>query len=118
MRTFPPRAFPNSSIRRNPAAMGSLRQNRPISCKRQPSVAELIRRRGHKTLIIDVGILGEPKLKPDIPREEIAHAAVADLVELVKKKDRGEAVKAMSIGAPIVLARLLDDKKIDGVISL
>lgn len=81
-------------------------------------VAELIRRRGHKTLIIDVGILGEPKLKPDILREEIAHAAVADLVELVKKKDRGEAVKAMSIGAPIVLARLVEEKKIDGVISL
>ena len=81
-------------------------------------VAEQIRARGHRTLVIDVGALEPPKLAPDISREEIARAAGADLAALVAKKDRGESVAAMSKGAPIVLAKLVEEKRIDGVISL
>ncbi len=81
-------------------------------------VANLIKQRGHQVLVIDTGTLDAPKLKPDITRFEVAAAAGADLNALVAKKDRGEAVAAMSRGAPVVLARLLADKRIDGVISL
>jgi uncharacterized protein (UPF0261 family) len=81
-------------------------------------VAEYIRKRGHKALVIDVGILEAAKLKPDITREEVAAAADEDLAELVAKHDRGQAVKAMSVGAPIILSKLEREGKIDGVISL
>src|SRR5436309_5930954 len=81
-------------------------------------VAEQIRQRGHKCLVIDVGVLDQAQLKPDITRFEVAQAAGKDLNALVAKRDRGEAVAAMSRGAPIVLSRLVADKKIDGVISL
>jgi len=81
-------------------------------------VAEQIRQRGHTTLVIDTGTLEPPKLKADITRLDVAAAAGVDLAALVTKRDRGEAVKAMSEGAPIVLARLVQEKKIDGVISL
>src|SRR5437899_4123837 len=81
-------------------------------------VADLIRQRGHSVLVIDVGTLDEPKLKPDITRHEVAVAAGVDLAALVAKRDRGEAVTAMSCGAPIVLARLAAERRIDGVISL
>jgi uncharacterized protein (UPF0261 family) len=81
-------------------------------------VADIIRQRGHKTLIIDVGALEPPKLKPDISREEIAAAAGVDLAAIVARKDRGEAIKVMGQGAPIVLTRLLHEGKIQGVISL
>jgi uncharacterized protein (UPF0261 family) len=81
-------------------------------------VAELIRKRGHQTLVIDVGALEEPKLKPDVTRAEVARAAGADLEQLVARRDRGEMIKMMSQGAPIVLTRLWQEKKIDGVISL
>jgi uncharacterized protein (UPF0261 family) len=81
-------------------------------------VAEQIRQRGHRTIVIDTGTLEPPKLKADITRQEVAAAAGVDLPALVAKRDRGEAVKAMSEGAPIVLARLVEEKKIDGVISL
>ncbi|MDB6027344.1 MAG: hypothetical protein JWM68_3567 [Verrucomicrobiales bacterium] len=81
-------------------------------------VAEQIQKRGHKYFVIDVGTLGEPKLKPDVTREEVlAHAGV-QLATLLKKNDRGEAVLAMSQGAPVVLAKLVAEKKVDGVISL
>jgi uncharacterized protein (UPF0261 family) len=81
-------------------------------------VADLIRKRGHKTLVIDVGALEPPKLKPDVTREEVAAAAGADLNALVARRDRGDTIKAMSQGAPIVITRLVHQGKIDGVISL
>src|SRR5437870_9510600 len=81
-------------------------------------VADRIRQRGHQVLIIDVGALGEPGLKPDITRREVAAAAGVDFDALVAKRDRGETVAAMSRGAPIVLSRLVAEKKIEGVISL
>jgi uncharacterized protein (UPF0261 family) len=81
-------------------------------------VAELIRAHGHTALVIDVGTLEPPKIKADISREEVAKAAGFDLAALVARRDRGEAVTAMSKGAPIILSRLLAEKQIDGVISL
>jgi len=81
-------------------------------------VADLIRQQGHDVLIIDVGTLEAPKITPDISRAEVAAAAGVDLAALVAKRDRGEAVAAMSRGAPIILAKLAAEKRIDGVISL
>jgi len=81
-------------------------------------VAEQIRQRGHKVLVIDTGTLEPPKLKPDITREQVAAAASVDLGSVVAKRDRGEAVEAMSRGAPALLLKLAEEKKIDGVISL
>ena len=80
-------------------------------------VARLVRERGHQTLLIDVGTLEAPRLAPDIPRSEIAAAAEADLAAIVEQRDRGRAVAAMARGAPLVLARLQQEGRIDGVIS-
>ncbi len=81
-------------------------------------IAEIIRKRGHRVLLIDVGPLAEPTLKPDISCEEVAKESDIDLVGLRARHDRGEAVLAMSQAAPILLSRLWQEKKIDGVISL
>ena len=81
-------------------------------------VANLIRQRGHQALVIDTGTLAAPTLPPDITRQEIAVAGGADLATLVARRDRGEAVAAMSRGAPVVLAKLVAERRIDGVISL
>ncbi len=81
-------------------------------------VAGLIRQHGHQILVIDTGTLDEPKLKPDITRHEVAAAAGINLAALVAKRDRGEAVLAMSQGAPVILARLVRENQIAGVISL
>lgn len=81
-------------------------------------VADQIQRRGHKVLVIDVGALGEPRLKPDITRHDVAAAAGVNLDVLVSRRDRGETVAAMSRGAPVVLGRLVTGKRVAGVISL
>lgn len=81
-------------------------------------VADLIRERGHRPLIIDVGTLEPPKLQPDISREAVLQAAGQSLTDLQSRKDRGESVSAMSRGAPVVLSQLVREGKISGVISL
>ena len=81
-------------------------------------VADIIRARGHRTLIIDLGTDGEPQIAPDISREEAAALAGIDLAPIVARHDRGEAVAAMSKVAPVVLGKLQGEGKIDGVISL
>jgi uncharacterized protein (UPF0261 family) len=81
-------------------------------------VASLIRERGHQVLLIDVGTLEAPKLAADVGREVVAQAAGADLAAIVVRRDRGEAVAAMTQGAPIVLADLQRQGRINGVISL
>ena len=81
-------------------------------------VADLIRARGHTALLIDVGSGGPPVVAPDVSREDVAAAAGLDLAPLIEKKDRGECVVAMSKAAPVLLAKLAAEGKIDGVISL
>lgn len=81
-------------------------------------IANLIRSKGHQTLIIDVGALEPPTLRPDITREEVARAGEVDLASLFAKKDRGETVTAMAGAAAVLLKQLQERGKIDGVISL
>lgn len=81
-------------------------------------VAEQIRSRGHRALLIDVGTGGEPGVTPEIDRFTVAAAAGLDLVSLLAKQDRGECVAAMSEAAPLLVARLAAEGRIDGIISL
>jgi len=81
-------------------------------------VADLIKARGHETVVIDVGTDRPPLLQPDISREEVAAMAALDLKGLIDRHDRGECVGAMAKAAEIVLSRLQSEGKIDAVISL
>ena len=73
---------------------------------------------GAQTLLINVGVLGSAALMPDVTAEDVARAGGADLAALVDKKDRGEAVAAMSRGAAVLLPQLHAAGKFDAVIAL
>ncbi|HDZ20418.1 hypothetical protein LCGC14_0161780 [marine sediment metagenome] len=81
-------------------------------------VKDCIESRGHKTLLIDVGVLGKPAIKPDVTRAEVAKAGGADINKLVADKDRGRAVAAMSEGAAALLPKLYAEGKFDGVLAM
>jgi uncharacterized protein (UPF0261 family) len=81
-------------------------------------VAEIIRSRGHQTLLIDTGSAEPPQVKPDVSREEVAAANGVDLAGILERKDRGEAVTAMAGAAAVYLAKLVSDGRVQGVISL
>ena len=65
-----------------------------------------IESQGVATLVIDVGVFGQPPFAPDIAAAEVARAGGADLAALAAAGDRGKAVAAMSAGAAVVLKRL------------
>ena len=52
-------------------------------------VKERIEEQGLETFIIDVGVLGEPELTPDLSRQEVAKAAGADSTSQTKKRRAG-----------------------------
>ncbi|MDG2256171.1 MAG: Tm-1-like ATP-binding domain-containing protein [Opitutaceae bacterium] len=81
-------------------------------------VAEQIRAHGFDTLLIDVGTGGSPKIKPDVSRQQVAESAKIDLDALIQRKDRGECVSSMSTAIPVLLAQLVEEGRIDGIISL
>lgn len=81
-------------------------------------IAARIRARGHRVLMIDVGTGALPTVTPDVTREEVAAAAGLDLAALMARGDRGECVVAMAKAAPVLLAKLVEEGRIDGVISL
>jgi uncharacterized protein (UPF0261 family) len=81
-------------------------------------VKEEIENRGHHALVINVGVVGEPSFKPDIPAETVAQASGVSLKELRDKADRGLAIEAMLKGIVKVVEELYDQDKIDGIISM
>ena len=85
-------------------------------------IKEEIERKGHRTIVIDVGVLGKPLIKADIPREEVARAAGKKLLELVvaaeKGADRAQATNVMIRGVEKIVKELCSKGKLDGIISL
>jgi len=81
-------------------------------------VAEKIRSLGHTPVLIDVGSYGDPQVKPDYTRFDVADAAGKDLKELYAAQDRGACVVAISEAIPIFISQLQEEGKIDGIISL
>lgn len=82
-------------------------------------VKGLIEAKGHRTLAIDTGVLGEPKgIAPDVGADEVARAGGSSLVELRAAKDRGKAMQAMSRGAAALVRRLYDEGRFDGIFGM
>lgn len=81
-------------------------------------VKEAIEERGHNTLVINTGIIGEPSFEADIPAAEVAEAGGSSLATLREKADRGEAIGVMTEGVAVVIQELFDKGQVDGVFSM
>jgi len=78
----------------------------------------LIRDRGHKVLIADIGILGKPYLEADIPRHEIASAGGEDIESLKKKGDESFAQEIMAAGLKKILLPMVESGRIQGLLAI
>jgi len=81
-------------------------------------VKSVIEQRGLSVLLINTGVMDEPRLAPEISSEEVARAGGTTLAVLRERKDRGEAMKVMAAGAAAVAARLHQEGKIDGILGM
>jgi uncharacterized protein (UPF0261 family) len=77
-----------------------------------------IREHGVDVILVDAGVLGDPSVRPDVTREEVARAGGADHASLVAAADRGAAIEAMGRGAAEVVKRLHAEGRLDGAASI
>jgi len=80
---------------------------------------EQILARGHEVLAINTGVFGTTDLfDVDVEADELVAAGGGDLGNLREKKDRGEAMKVLTAAAPLVVRRLYDEGRFDGIIGM
>lgn len=81
-------------------------------------IKRLIEAEGLKTLVVDFGVMGAPAFTPDITRAEVAQAGGGDLAQLATGDHKDAAMEAMASGLAVVVRRLFDAGKLDGIISM
>ena len=82
-------------------------------------VRERILERGHRVLTVNTGVLGSTELFPvDVEADQVARAGGTDLERLRQERDRGEAMRVMTAGAPAVLTSLHEQGRIDAVLGM
>ena len=73
---------------------------------------------GGKALIIDLGLVGEPGIAPDISKAEIIAAGGGSLDELLKDPSREKANPFVVTGATKLLKSAQEEGKVHGVVAL
>ena len=81
-------------------------------------IKKLIEQEGLNTLVVDFGVMGQPLFEPDIKRAEVVQAAGGDLAYLASGDHKDEAMKTMATGLTVVIRRLFDESKLDGIIGM
>jgi uncharacterized protein (UPF0261 family) len=81
-------------------------------------VKDLIQGEGLDTLVVDFGVMGQPAFEPDVRRDEVARAGGGDLVYLASGEHKDEAMQVMSTGLAVVIRRLYDEGKLDGILGM
>lgn len=77
-----------------------------------------IERRGHRALVINTGVIGEPAFAPDVSAADVAQAGGASLEDLRGQADRTHTMQAMTQGIAVVARNLYDAGKFDAVLAL
>jgi len=77
-----------------------------------------IERRGFGAFVIDTGVIGEPGIRPDIDRAQVAAAGGVPLAELAAAGDRGKAMAVMAAGAAKIVRQAAFRGDIHGLIGM
>ena len=79
----------------------------------------LIEQRGHKTLLLDMSMRGEPQIPADIPSEEVARAGGTSIEEIrTSAGGRSEKTAIMIRGAIRKVIELHQEGKLDGIVGV
>jgi uncharacterized protein (UPF0261 family) len=81
-------------------------------------VREQIERLGEKALIVDVGVVGKPAIEADVSRQAVAEAGGTPLANLLENPDREVAAPVMAEGATRIIAQLVEQGKVHGILSM
>jgi uncharacterized protein (UPF0261 family) len=79
---------------------------------------KIIEDMGVSTLVVDFGVMGKPAFDPDVKRDEVAAAGGGELSKLSSGSHKDEAMKVMAKGLAVVVKKLYDQGKLDGILGM
>ncbi len=79
---------------------------------------DLIRWKGHRALVIDVGTLGAAEIPADIDRDAVARAAGTSLAEILARGSKNDAILAMRDGLTAIVRDLVRSGQAQGILGL
>ena len=80
-------------------------------------LARLIKKKGHKTIIMDVGVLGQAPFEPDISKDQVARKAGVTVEDVIALGHESTAMGKMTEGAYKILEALNKKESVDGVLA-
>lgn len=80
-------------------------------------VAGLIRARGYRAIVVDVGVVEPPSTNPDVDREQVMEAA-GMVPSHLRSLRRDQVMEAMGRGAGEILRQMHERGELDGVLAL
>ncbi|MBN2062343.1 MAG: Tm-1-like ATP-binding domain-containing protein [Deltaproteobacteria bacterium] len=80
---------------------------------------QLIEKRGHRAIVMDVGVLGDIPFKPTISREQVAEASGSSLRELLdcRENEPKSVMDQMAKGASRLVKEFYRKGELDGLVS-
>jgi uncharacterized protein (UPF0261 family) len=78
----------------------------------------LIEERGHRSIVIDCGILGKSSYQVDVGPDEVARAAGETLEKIRILGSEAKAVERMAAGVTRIVSELHRGGKVDGILAL
>ncbi|MFN2291930.1 MAG: Tm-1-like ATP-binding domain-containing protein [Anaerolineae bacterium] len=77
-----------------------------------------VQSRGAQVWIVDPGVLGEPAIKADFAREQVARAGGGELTALIAEGDKGAAMQTMIDGTRAIVVGLYARGELGGVLAV
>ena len=81
-------------------------------------IRDLIEARGHRALVIDAGLIGEPATRADVSSSKVAEAGGSSLAALRARADREKSAPVMAAGATKIVRELVEAGKIHAILAL
>lgn len=81
-------------------------------------VKSLVESSGLATLTVDFGVMGTPAYEAQVTRSEVAQAGGEALDALSSGQQKDKAMQTMARGLAVVVRRLYDDGRLDGIIGM
>ena len=81
-------------------------------------VRDIIERRGHRCLLIDVGVLGRPAVESGIDRDHVVRAGGSTLADLQREANKANAMDVMTRGVATVAAQLHAEGTIHALLGI
>jgi uncharacterized protein (UPF0261 family) len=79
---------------------------------------ERIERRGHRAIVVDLSMGGEPLFEADITPREIARVSGKEIEEITASRDRAMVTRVMEAGAIKRIRELVSEQKVGGMIAV